>query len=61
MNSCDFSLGNYACTEVDGDVELKHFSIDRDRRALLPMIKEAQKWQANRLRFLSRPGVHPRG
>src|ERR1022692_1551723 len=26
MNSCDFSLGNYACTEVDGDVELKHFS-----------------------------------
>ncbi len=23
INSCDFSLGNYAYTEVDGDVELR--------------------------------------
>ena len=41
INSCDFSLGNYAYSEVAGDNELKHFSIDRDRQALIPMIKEA--------------------
>jgi glucosylceramidase len=41
INSCDFSLGNYACAEVDGDVELKHFSLARDEQALLPMIKAA--------------------
>lgn len=41
LNSCDFALGNYAYDEVDGDFELKHFSIAHDRAAILPMIKEA--------------------
>ncbi|MBN2447905.1 MAG: glucosylceramidase, partial [Phycisphaerae bacterium] len=41
LNSCDFALGNYAYDEVDGDFELKHFSIERDRAAILPMLKEA--------------------
>jgi glucosylceramidase len=41
INSCDFSLTNYAYDEVAGDTELKHFSIARDERALLPMIKAA--------------------
>lgn len=41
INSCDFSLGNYAYDEVDGDLELKHFSIEHERAAILPMIKEA--------------------
>jgi glucosylceramidase len=41
INSCDFSLGNYAYDEVDGDFELKHFSIERERAAILPMLKEA--------------------
>ena len=41
INSCDFALGNYAHDEVDGDFALKHFSIARDRAAILPMLKEA--------------------
>ena len=41
INSCDFSASNYAYDEVAGDTELKHFSIGRDERALLPMIKAA--------------------
>jgi glucosylceramidase len=41
INSCDFSVGNYAYDEVAGDTELKHFSIERDQQALLPMIKAA--------------------
>jgi len=41
INSCDFALGNYAYTETPGDTELKDFSLDRDRQALLPMIKSA--------------------
>lgn len=43
MNSCDFSTGNYACAEAPDDWSLKHFNVDRDRRALLPMIQEAQR------------------
>lgn len=42
INSCDFSLGNYAYTEVDGDTELKHFSLERDQQSLIPLIKKAQ-------------------
>lgn len=41
INSCDFSLENYAYCETDGDVELKTFSIERDRKSLIPLIKKA--------------------
>jgi len=41
MNSCDFSLSNYACCETPGDTELASFSLDRERQALLPMMKQA--------------------
>lgn len=43
INSCDFSLGSYAYTEVEGDVDLKHFGINRDRQHLIPLIRAAQK------------------
>lgn len=41
INSCDFALGNYAYTETPGDTALRDFSIERDRKHLLPMIKSA--------------------
>jgi glucosylceramidase len=59
INSCDFSLGNYAYTEVPGDVELKHFSIDRDRQALIPMIRAAQQVAREPLRLLASPWSPP--
>jgi glucosylceramidase len=43
MNSCDFSLGNWACADVAGDTELKSFNLDRTRKYILPVIKEAQR------------------
>ncbi|MDD4816640.1 MAG: glycoside hydrolase family 30 protein [Victivallaceae bacterium] len=47
MNSCDFSLGNYACCDTPGDVELKTFSIDRERQAIVPMIRAARQCAGN--------------
>ncbi len=41
INSCDFSLGHYAYDDVDGDFALEHFSIEHDRAAIIPMIREA--------------------
>ena len=41
MNSCDFSVSNYSYTPVADDVALEHFSIEKDRNDLIPMIKEA--------------------
>ena len=42
INSCDFSLDEYTYVE-DGDVELKTFNIDRERKYVMPMIKAARK------------------
>jgi glucosylceramidase len=59
MNSCDFSLGNYAHVETPGDTELRGFSIARDRQALLPFIKAAQRAAAQPLKLLVSPWSPP--
>ena len=43
MNANDYSRDWYSCDEVDGDFGLKHFNIDRDKKTIIPYIKEAQK------------------
>lgn len=43
MNSCDFSLGNYACVE-QGDETLETFNIERDKKSVIPMIQDAMKY-----------------
>lgn len=42
INSCDFSLGNYAYVEKPGDDRLISFSIAHDEKSLIPFIKEAK-------------------
>ena len=42
INSADFSIDEYTYVE-DSDVDLKTFSIDRERKYILPMIKAARK------------------
>ena len=32
MNSCDFSISNYSYSPVEGDVNLKYFSVKEDMR-----------------------------
>jgi glucosylceramidase len=59
INSCDFSLGNYAYSEVPGDVDLKHFSIEHDRTQLIPMIKEAGARAGQPVRLLASPWSPP--
>ncbi len=59
MNSCDFAMGNYAHADVPDDLDLKHFTIDRDREALLPFIKAAQKVSAAPLQLLVSPWSPP--
>jgi glucosylceramidase len=59
MNSCDFALGNYAHAAMPGDVALEHFSIDRDRQALLPFIQAAQRVAGRPLQLLASPWSPP--
>jgi len=59
MGSCDFSLGHYAHVETREDFALESFSIERDRRALLPMIKAAQRAAGEPFKLLATPWSPP--
>ncbi len=43
MNSCDFSTSNYADAEAPGDYELRHFTIAREKQAMVPLMKAARR------------------
>ena len=59
MGSCDFALGNYAHVEDPGDLALASFSIERDRRALLPFIRAAQRVAGAPIKLLASPWSPP--
>jgi glucosylceramidase len=59
MGSCDFALGNYAHVEADGDMALASFTIERDRRALLPFIRAAQRVAGAPIKLLASPWSPP--
>ena len=52
INSADYGVDEYTYVE-DGDVDLKTFSIDRERKDILPMIKAACKANPDMLLFAS--------
>ncbi|MFA7343365.1 MAG: glycoside hydrolase family 30 protein [Terrimicrobiaceae bacterium] len=59
INSCDFSTGNYASCDTDGDVALESFSIGRDRQALLPMIRRALEISGGKMKLFASPWSPP--
>ncbi len=59
MNSCDFSLGNYAHVEQPGDMRLESFNIERDRQALIPFILAAQRAAKQQIKLLASPWSPP--
>ena len=59
INSCDFSLGNYAHVEDENDSELKSFSLKRNKESLIPMIKDALKKRNNKIRMMASPWSPP--
>lgn len=59
MGSCDFALGNYSHVDVAGDVTLRSFSLDRDRAALIPLLRAATEVAGQPLRLLASPWSPP--
>ena len=58
MNANDYARSWYSCDEVAGDFKLKYFNIDRDREAIIPFIKAAQKY-APGMTFWASPWCPP--
>ncbi|MGB3006594.1 MAG: glycoside hydrolase family 30 protein [Chitinophagaceae bacterium] len=59
INSCDFSLSNYAYAMKPGDKNLDSFSIEADRNDLIPMIKEATKISKGGFKIIASPWTAP--
>lgn len=59
INSCDFSLRNYAYAKVEGDKNLEHFSVEEDQNDLIPMIKAAQKASTDGFKIIASPWTAP--
>lgn len=59
INSCDFSLSNYAYAMKPGDMNLDSFSIEPDRNDLIPMIKSAMKISKEGFKIIASPWTAP--
>ncbi|XVJ64981.1 MAG: glycoside hydrolase family 30 protein [Lacibacter sp.] len=59
INSCDFSLNNYAYAMKAGDTNLDSFSIEPDRADLIPMIKEAMQISKDGFKIIASPWTAP--
>ncbi len=57
IHSCDYSAEMYTYDDVEGDKELKHFSIDHDRKYRLPLIKQALAAAGGDMKIYASPGA----
>ena len=46
MNCNVYGRSWYSCDEVQGDLELRYFNIERDKRSIIPLIRAAQKYNS---------------
>jgi glucosylceramidase len=53
IGASDFATDFYSYDEVEGDYEMEHFSIERDKKLLLPLILEGVKRQPKMQMFAS--------
>ena len=53
MGASDFSLDFFSYNDTEGDFEMKNFSIERDKKLLLPLIHEGLNRQKNMQMFAS--------
>ena len=44
MNANDYARSWYSCDDVVGDLGLRHFNIERDKRNIIPLARAAQKY-----------------
>jgi len=59
INSCDFSLSQYAYSDDPDDFQLEKFSIEPDRDDIIPMILEAKAISPQGFKIISSPWTAP--
>ncbi|MDO4311783.1 MAG: glycoside hydrolase family 30 beta sandwich domain-containing protein [Eubacteriales bacterium] len=59
LDSCDASLSNYSAMDDPDDTNLDTFSLKRDEKYLIPMIKKAQEFSGQPLTLMISPWSPP--
>ncbi|MFY4775048.1 glycoside hydrolase family 30 protein [Metabacillus sp. RGM 3146] len=59
IDSCDFSVGQYAAMNDPEDHELKSFSLKRDEEYIIPMLKKAEQTAGKKLSVMLSPWSPP--
>jgi glucosylceramidase len=59
IHSCDYSSEMYTYDEVEGDKELKHFSIEHDMKYRIPFIKRALETAGGNIKIFASPWSPP--
>jgi glucosylceramidase len=59
INSCDFSSESYAYSEVEGDADLNHFTIQHDRKYRIPLMLASISATDGSLKFFASPWSPP--
>ena len=59
INSSDFSLGNYSYDSIPDDTLLTSFSIEHDRKDIIPMINMAKSISTEGFKIISSPWTAP--
>jgi len=58
IHGCDFSLSSYTYIE-EGDAELKTFDISRDRKYVIPVVRQAERIAGGKISLLGSPWTPP--
>lgn len=59
INSCDFSLNNYAYDTISGDTQLAHFNVSRENKHTIPAIKQAIEIAGKPIKIVASPWTAP--
>jgi glucosylceramidase len=59
IDSCDFSISNYAAITDPTDTEMKTFSLERDEQYIIPLMKAAQELKGEPLDLMLTPWSPP--
>ena len=59
IGASDYAAEWYSEDETEDDYEMEHFSIERDKKYLLPYIKEAQAYHKEKMTFFASPWSPP--
>lgn len=59
LDSCDFSVEQYEAMSTENDREMKSFSLERTKKYIFPLLKDAERWAGRPIELMVSPWSPP--